>query len=88
MPKYMIERSVPETMTEEQLTKAAQASLEVLKRMGGTVQWLHSYITKGKIYSVYIAASEDEIRMHAHHAGLSCNTIRSVMKVIDPSQYE
>jgi hypothetical protein len=37
----------------------------VLKGLGRDVQWVHSYVTDDRIYCVYLAADEQQIREHA-----------------------
>jgi Nickel responsive protein SCO4226-like len=88
MPKYIIEREFPPTMTEEQLVKAAKASVKVLKEMKSQLQWVQSYVTEEKTYSVYIAPSPKEFYDHAKKAGLPCNKVSRVKVVIDPSTAE
>jgi hypothetical protein len=88
MPKYIIEREFPPTMTEEQLVKAAKSSVKVLKEMKGQIQWIQSYITPEKTYSIYIAPSPKEIYDHAKKAGLPCSKVSLVKAVIDPSTAE
>lgn len=88
MPKYVIEREFPASMTEEKLIKAARSSLKVLKAMKGQVQWLESYVTDGKTYSIYIAPSAEAIYQHAKKSGLPCNKVSLVKAVIDPSTAE
>ena len=43
----------------------AEKSNEALQELGPQIQWLESYITKDKIYCVYIAPSKDLILKHA-----------------------
>ena len=88
MPKYIIEREFPPTMTEEELVKAAKSSVKVLKEMKGQIQWVQSYVTEGMTYSVYIAPSHKEIYEHAKKAGLPCNKVSLIKAVIDPSTAE
>ena len=88
MPKYIIEREFPPSMTEERLLKAARSSVKVLKSMKGRLQWLESYVTDGKTYSIYIAPSVKSIYEHAKKAGLPCNRVSRIKAVIDPSTAE
>jgi hypothetical protein len=88
MPKYIIEREFPPNMTEEQLVKAAKSSVKVLKEMKGKLQWVQSYVTDEKTYSVYIAPSAKEIYDHSKKAGLPCSKVSRVKAVIDPSTAE
>lgn len=88
MPKYIIEREFPATITEEKLINAARSSVKVLKAMKGQLQWIESYVTDGKTYSIYIAPSVKAIYEHSKKAGLPCNRVSRVKVVIDPSTAE
>jgi hypothetical protein len=88
MPKYIIEREFPASMSEEDLWRAARSSLKVLKKMKGKIQWVESFVTEKKTYSIYIAPSEADIRTHAKQAGLPCNQIARIKAIIDPSTAE
>jgi hypothetical protein len=88
MPKYVIERSLPGPLSEAELKKAVQSSGRVLQQMQGKVQWVHSYVTDGKIYCVYNAPSAEEVRKHAQMAGLPCDQVSEVRDVIDPTTFE
>ena len=57
MPKYVIEREIPEVgkLSQEQLKGISQTSCAVLKKLGTDIQWVNSFVTAYKIYCVYIA---------------------------------
>lgn len=86
MPKYVIEREVGR-LTAAALMQAGRKSVQALKKMGGRLQWVQSFVTEGKLYSIYIAPSEREIRRHARLSGLPCDTVRRVEAVVDPSLF-
>ena len=67
MPKYVIEREVPDAgkLPEHALQAMSQKSCGVLKGMGPEIQWVQSYVTDDKIYCVYIAPNEELVREHA-----------------------
>lgn len=90
MPEYVIEREVPGAgnMSEDEIREASLRSLAVLKEMGSSIQWMHSYVTNDKIYCVYFAQNEDQIRRHAQEAGLPANRISAVRRMLDPEKYE
>ena len=90
MPKYVIEREIPEAgkLTADQLKAISQTSCGVLKNMGTQIQWLQSYVTGGKIYCVYIAPNEEMVREHARQGGFPANSVSEVMTVIDPTSAE
>jgi hypothetical protein len=90
MPKFVIEREIPGAgeMSDAQIQAASQNSCRVLQELGPQVQWVHSYVTQDKIYCVYIAPSEREVRTHAERAGLPANSISAVKRIIDPTTAE
>jgi len=87
MPKYIIEREIPGAgkLTAEQLQGVAQKSCGVLNSMGPTIQWVQSYVTGDKVYCVYIAANEAQVREHAQKGGFPANRISEVKGIIDPT---
>ena len=90
MPKFVIEREIPEAgkMSPEQLRAISQKSCAVLHGMGPRIQWLHSYVTDDKIYCVYIAPDEETVRKHAQQGGFPANRISQIRSVIDPTTAE
>lgn len=90
MPKYVIERDIPgaSNFTPRQLKDMAKKSCEVISKMGPKIQWLHSYVTGDKIYSVYIASSIELIQEHARLGGVPANVISQVSATIDPTSAE
>jgi hypothetical protein len=90
MPKFVIEREIPEVgkLTPEQLQAVSQTSCGVLSEMGPKIQWLHSYVTDDKIYCVYIAPDEATVREHATKGGFPANRVSQVRATIDPTTSE
>ena len=90
MPKYVIEREIPNVgdLTQEQMLGVAQKSCSVLKNLGPQVQWLESYVTQDKIYCVYIAPNEAMVREHAKQGGFPANRVSEVKRIIDPTTAE
>jgi len=90
MPKYVIEREIPNAgaLTSEQLKDISKISCGVLSKMGPEIQWKHSYVTGDKIYCVYIAPNEEMIREHASQGGFPANKISLVSEIIDPTTAE
>ena len=87
MPKYLIEREIPDAgkLTLQDLKSVSQKSCGVLRDMGPRVNWQQSYVTGNKIYCVYIADSEKDVREHAERGGFPANRISEVTAVIDPA---
>src|ERR1700733_2555956 len=90
MPKYVIERDVPGAgdLTDAQLREMSQTSVGSLRSIGPQIQWLHSYVTGNKVYCVYLAPDEATVQEHAKRAGLPCNRVSAVRRLIDPTTAE
>ena len=90
MPKFVIEREIPEVgkFSPDQLKAISQTSCGVLREMGPQIQWLHSYVTDDKIYCVYIAPDEETVRQHAQKGGFPANRVSQVRSTIDPTTAE
>jgi len=90
MPKYIIERDIPNAgaLTAVQLQGISQKSCSVLQAMGPKIQWLQSYVTGDKVYCVYIAPDEASIKEHAEKGGFPANRISEVKTIIDPTTAE
>ena len=90
MPKFIIERDIPEIGSADQaaLSAAAGQSNSVLSAMQSEqkdIQWEHSYVAGDKTYCVYNCASEDLIHEHAERSGFPASNIIEVKNQIDPS---
>jgi hypothetical protein len=90
MPKYMIERELPDagSLLPEQLRLMSEASCQVLNQMGPQIQWVSSYVTDDRIYCVYIARDQQLIREHARTCGFPVGRISEVKALIDPATAE
>ena len=87
MPQFVIERTIPGagSLTAEQLKAVSQTSCGVLKTLGPTIQWEHSYVTDDKIYCVYSAPNAELIREHARLGGFPAESVQEVRTVIIPA---
>jgi hypothetical protein len=90
MPKFVIEREIPGAgkLTPEQLQGISQKSCGVLKNLGPQIQWVESYVTDDKVYCVYIAPDEAQVREHAKQGGFPANRVSEVRAIIDPTTAE
>jgi len=90
MPKYVIEREIPDAgkLSADQLQAISQTSCGVLQKLGSQIQWLESFVTDDKIYCVYIAPNEEMVREHARQGGFPANRISAVRTIIDPTTAE
>lgn len=88
VPQFVIEREVAGagSLSESQVREMSLRSLQALKDVGPQIQWLHSYVTEDKVYCVYLAPDEDNIREHARKAGLPADRISAVRRLIGPDQ--
>ena len=89
MPRYMIERSIPDigSADREALRDAAGKSNGVLADMNAerkNIQWEHTYVTGDKTFCIYLADNEDLILEHAERSGFPATVVTEVRKVIDP----
>src|ERR1700726_1891394 len=87
MPKYVIERNMPGAgaLSRDDLGAISEKSCRALEEIGSQIQWVESFVTADKIYSVYIARNQRLIREHAYLSGFPADTICEVKAVIDPS---
>jgi hypothetical protein len=90
MPKYIIERAIPNAgaLTTAELAAISRRSCDVQRAMGPAIQWIESYVTDDKIYCVYRADAADTIREHALAGGFPADRIAAVRRTIDPGTAE
>jgi hypothetical protein len=87
MPKFVIERDMPGAgkLSPEQIQIISQKSCSILREMGPQVQWVESYVTDDKVYCIYIAPDEAEIRRHAQLGGFPASRVSRVRAIVDPT---
>ncbi len=88
MPRFVIERDIPEIGSAERaaLHAAAQKSNGVLADMRAetkNIQWEHSYVTGDKTFCIYIADNEALIHEHAERSGFPATVVTEVRNMID-----
>lgn len=90
MPKYIIERIIPDAskLSEAELKAISQKSCSVLNDMGPSIQWLQSFVTDDRIYCTYIAPNEEMVRDHASRGGFPADRISEVKTIINPTTAE
>ena len=89
MPRYVIERDIPEigSAEREALRGAAEKSnsaLAAMKAEQKNVQWEHSYVAGDKTFCIYIADNDALIREHAELSGFPATVVTEVRRMIDP----
>lgn len=90
MPKYIIEREIPNaaTLSAADLKAIARRSGDVLQELGPSIQWVQSFVTEDKIICVYIARDAELIREHAKRGGFPADRVLEVAATIDPTTAE
>lgn len=90
MPKYVIEREIPNAgeLDAETLKAISQKSCSVLQELGPQVQWVQSYVTDDKVFCVYISPNKELVEEHARRGEFPCNNVAEVKTVIDPTTAE
>lgn len=90
MPKYLIEREIPNAgaLSAADLTAISRKSCGVLQQLGPSIQWVQSYVTEDKITCVYIAPNAEIIREHARLGGFPADRVLEVATIIDPTTAE
>jgi hypothetical protein len=86
MPKFIIERNVPSfgNSTHEQLKHATETSNNAIYSMNNRVQWLESFVTRDKIYCVYISPDKESVMEHAQKSGFPADSVEEVKTMLDP----
>jgi cell division inhibitor SulA len=90
MPKYIIEREIPNAgaLSAADLKSISQRSCAVLQQLGPSIQWVQSFVTEDKITCVYIAPNAELIREHARLGGFPADRVLEVSEIIDPTTAE
>ena len=89
MPKYIIEREMPGVgqLSAAKLRTISQNSCGVFNEIGPQIQWLESYVTNDKFYSVLIAKNEQLLRQHARQTGFPATKISIAAACIGPNTF-
>lgn len=90
MPKYIIERTIPQAgqLSAQELQAISQQSNSVLNEMGPQIQWVQSFVTDDRIYCVYIAPDAEMVREHARRGGFPADQVSTIRRMIDPTTAE
>jgi uncharacterized protein DUF4242 len=90
MPKYVIERDIPNAgkLSQQELQAISQKSCGILQKLGPQVQWVEGFVTYDKIYCIYNAPNEEIVREHARQGGFPANRVSAVRSVIEPTTAE
>ena len=87
MPKYLIERFIPQAgeLTAMELKAIVQQTFLVQQGLEARIQWLHSTITADRMVCLYVAEDEALLRKHARLSGLPIQRISEVSAIIGPT---
>jgi hypothetical protein len=90
MPKYLIERIIPDAgkLSAADLQAIAQKSCSVLQELGPSVQWIQSFVTDDRLYCTYIAPAEQMVLDHARRGGFPAYRVMEIREIIDPTTSE
>ena len=89
MPRFVIERDIPEIGSADQATLqgAAAKSNEVLADMRAEkkqIQWEHSYVVANKTFCIYLADDAALIQEHSERSGFPATVVTEVATMINP----
>ena len=89
MPRYVIERAIPQIGSADRaaLSAAAQKSNGVLAEMQAEnkqIQWEHSYVAGDRTFCIYLANDPSLIQEHSDRSGFPASVVTEVGKMIDP----
>lgn len=87
MKTFIIERNIPSVgkLAGGELQAACCKSNVAIAQMDHKVQWQHSYVTKDKLYCVYLAPDREAVQEHSTISGFPADRIEVVENVIDPA---
>ena len=87
MPKYLVERDIPDAgqLTAVELRAIAQQFLLVQRQLGSNVDWIHSTLTENRLVCLFVAENEMLLKEHSRRCGLPFRQITEVSAVIGPS---
>ena len=86
MKKFVVERSLPGVgnLTETELQITSQSFLDTTSRLLKPCLWVESFITNDKMYCIYLAENEQQVREHSRLGKFHVNRISEVKAIIDP----
>jgi hypothetical protein len=87
MPRYVIERGLPQGLSEGDVDDAVRRAMAANAQVGG-VRWIHSNlaIDRSKFFCEYEAPDAGAVREAARRAGIPCDAVTEVREVA-PAMY-
>ena len=85
MPKFIVERTVPRVgdLSLEKLNILGDLARSALQSFGGRVQWIESFVTENKIFSILTAPDEATVRQYSKLTNLPADRIHLIKLVAD-----
>lgn len=85
MPKFIVERTVPRVgdLSPEKLRILRDLAYTALQSFGGRVQWLESFVTENKIFSILTAPDEATVHEYSRLTKLPADHIHVIKLVAD-----
>ena len=82
MPRYLIERNLPEGITAQEVEDAVRRAIAVNITLPA-IRWLHSNlaIDRSKFFCEYEAPNADAVREAARLAEIPCDLVTEVVEV-------
>lgn len=86
MPKYIVERELPEAgdLSEAELDSMCERLERAIVQSEPGIQWLQSYVANDKIYCMYVAADEEVIRRVSDQCGFPTTRISEIGRTLEP----
>jgi Protein of unknown function (DUF4242) len=85
MPKFIVERSIAGIgdYSAEKLNDITSRVRTTLKSLGGRMQWLETFITQDKLFTILTAPDEATVQEYSKLANLPIDKIHKVKTVVD-----
>ena len=85
--RFLVEREVSGIggMSIVELCGVARASNQAIEKIGGSIQWQHSYVAGDRTFCIYLADGEGTIHAHAELSGFPVTRITEIPQIIDPT---
>jgi len=86
LKRFLVERDISGIggMSVVELCGAARASNLAIEKLAPHIQWHHSYVGGDRTFCIYLADSEERIRIHSEMSGIPVSRITEIPQIIDP----
>ena len=87
LKKFLIESVIPGIgeSSKVELGQMAEKINETVDHLNGRIQWVESFITRDRIFTLFIAENENIIRELGNQSDLSIESIEELKCNIDPA---